>query len=358
MDQLNRLEQQSQDWLISIGLMVVAVVLALVAHRLVFAVADRATRRTTLTLDEALVGHVRQPARLMAPLVAVLLVGPLLRMPPDAREPLLHFAGLALVAAAAWGVISLTWIADDLVLARYDLEGRDNLAARTVLTQISIMRRVVVIVVVLVTLAIMLLTFPGAEGLGASLLASVGVAGLVVGMAARPVLSNLLAGMQIALTQPIRLDDVVVIEGEWGRIEEITTTYVVVRTWDLRRLVVPLSRVIEQPFENWTRRTANMIGTVTIHADYAVPVDDVRAELHRILKASALWDGQAWGLQVTETTERTIALRALMSAADSGALWDLRCLVRERLVAYLKSRHPSALPRLRTAAGRSVARAT
>jgi small-conductance mechanosensitive channel len=345
---MNQLEQQWQDWLVSIGLLAAAAVIALVVHRLAFAIADRATRRTALTVDEALVGHIRQPSRVMAPLLAILLVGPRLPMPLDVREPLLHFVGLGLIAALAWGVISLTWIADDLVLARYDVKGRDNLAARSILTQISIIRRVVVIAVTLVALAIMLLTFPGAESLGASLLASVGVAGIVVGMAARPVLSNLLAGMQIALTQPMRLDDVVVIEGEWGRIEEITTTYVVVRIWDLRRLVIPLSRVIEQPFENWTRKTANLLGTVTLHADYAVPVDDVREELHRILKSSKLWDGQAWGLQVTDATDRTIVLRALVSAADSGALWDLRCLVRERLIAYLKSRHPRALPRLRT----------
>jgi small-conductance mechanosensitive channel len=345
---MNQLEQQWQDWLVSIGLLAAAVVIALVVHRLAFAIADHATRRTALKIDEALIGHIRQPSRAMAPLLAILLVGPRLPMPLDVREPLLHFVGLCLIAAVAWGVISMTWLADDLALARYDAQRRDDLAARTILTQISIMRRVGAIAVVLIALAIMLLTFPGAESLGASLLASVGVAGIVVGMAARPVLSNLLAGMQIALTQPLRLDDVVVIDGEWGRIEEITTTYVVVRIWDLRRLVMPLSRVIEQPFENWTRRTTNILGTVTVHADYAVPVEAVREELHRILEASDLWDGQTWGLQVTDATDRTIALRALVSAADSGKLWDLRCLVREQLIAHLNSRHPKALPRLRT----------
>jgi small-conductance mechanosensitive channel len=341
-------EKQWQPWLISLGLLVLAVAVALVVHRLVLAVADRATRRTASVIDEAFVAHVRQSSGVIAPLLAIFLVSPLLPTTQDVRGTLLHLTVLALIAATAWALISATWIADDVVLARYDIAGKDNLAARTILTQISIARRVAVIAVVVVALAAMLLTFPGAESLGASLLASVGVAGIVVGMAARPVLGNLLAGVQIALTQPIRLDDVVVINGEWGRIEEITTTYVVVRVWDMRRLIVPLTSVIEQPFENWTRRTAEIVGTVTVHADYRVRVDDVRKELHRILEGSELWDRRAWSLQVTEATDRTVELRALMSAADSGALWDLRCLVRERLIAYLQRPDRDALPRLRT----------
>jgi hypothetical protein len=202
-----------------------------------------------------------------------------------------------------------------------------------------------------VALSVALMTFPSIRHLGVSLFASAGVAGIVIGMAARPTIANLLAGIQIALTEPIRLDDVVIVNGEWGWIEEIGTTYVVVRIWDLRRLIVPLSQFIEQPFQNWTRVTADLLGTVIVYADYRVPVERVRQELHRILEASGMWDGKAWGLQVTDATERTIQLRALMSAPDSGKAWDLRCLVREQLVAFLQREYPDSLPVVRAELG-------
>jgi small-conductance mechanosensitive channel len=202
-----------------------------------------------------------------------------------------------------------------------------------------------------------LMTFPAIRRFGASLLASAGVAGLIVGLAARETISSLLAGIQVALTEPIRLDDVVIVEGEWGRIEEIRMTYVVVRIWDERRLVVPLSYFIEKPFQNWTRKTANILGTVFLYVDYAVPVDEVREQLHRILKDSGLWDGKVWNLQVTDATERTMQLRALMSAPDSSTAWDLRCDVREKLIEFLQREYPGSLPVTRAELGPGGARA-
>jgi small-conductance mechanosensitive channel len=193
----------------------------------------------------------------------------------------------------------------------------------------------------------MLMTFPAVRHVGMSLLASAGLAGLIVGMAARSTLSNLIAGVQVALTQPIRIEDAIVVEGEWGWIEEINTTYIVVRLWDLRRLIVPLSYFIEKPFQNWTRTTADVLGTVIIHADYTVPVQELREELHRILEKTELWDKRTWALQVTDATESTIQLRALMSARNGPAAFDLRCYVRERLVQYLRDRYPLALPKQR-----------
>ncbi len=327
---------------------VVAALAALVAHALVYSLAVRAARRTASSLDESLIEHTRQPARFLAPLSALFIILPVVAVDPALGGALRHLVGLGIVTCIAWIVVSVSWIVDDLVVARHRAEGPDDLDARAVETQIAILRRLFVVAVAVITLAISLLTFPEAQSLGASILASAGVAGIVIGVAARPVISNLLAGVQIALTQPIRLEDVVVIDGEWGRIEEITTTYVVVRIWDLRRLIVPLTTIIEQPIENWTRTKAEILGTVEVHADYRVPVDDVRAELKRVLDDSSLWDGKAWGLQVTDSTERTMTLRALMSATDSGASWDLRCLVRERLIGYLREHQPDALPRLRT----------
>jgi small-conductance mechanosensitive channel len=202
--------------------------------------------------------------------------------------------------------------------------------------------------VLLVGVASALMQFPSVRQFGTSLLASAGLAGLAAGIAARPVLANLIAGLQIGLTQPLRLDDVVIIQGEWGRIEEITSTYVVVRIWDERRLVVPLQWIIENPFQNWTRTSAELLGTVTLWLDYRVPLDSLRAELERICRAAPQWDQRVAAIQVVDTSERAMQVRCLVSAADSGKTWDLRCRVREALIDFLQSKHPDALPRLRT----------
>jgi small-conductance mechanosensitive channel len=202
-------------------------------------------------------------------------------------------------------------------------------------------------VVLLIAVAVMLLTFPRVRALGASLLASAGIVALVAGIALRPAVANLIAGIQIAISRPIDLEDAVVVEGEWGHIEKITLTYVVVRLWDLRRLVLPISYFTDKPFQNWTRGSRDVVGSAFVHADYRVPVAAVRQELLRILQASERWDGKTWALHVTDTTERTVQLRASMSAADAEAVWELRCEVREKLVDYLQREHPSSLPRRR-----------
>jgi hypothetical protein len=191
------------------------------------------------------------------------------------------------------------------------------------------------------------MSIPSIRQIGITLFASAGIAGIVAGLAARPALTNLIAGVQLALTQPIRIDDVVIVEGEWGWIEEIRVTFVVVRIWDLRRLVVPLSYFIERPFQNWTRTKADILGTVFLYVDYTVPVQRVREELHRLLQADDLWDGEVWGLQVTNATDRTIELRALMGARNSEDAWNLRCHVREQLIDFLFREYPESLPRLR-----------
>jgi hypothetical protein len=223
----------------------------------------------------------------------------------------------------------------------------DNLAAREMATRINMLHRIIVVLVAGFAVSAMLMSFPNLRQVGTSLLASAGVAGIVIGLAARPALSNLIAGVQLAFTQPIRIDDVVIVEGEWGWIEEIRTTYVVVRIWDLRRLVLPLSYFIEKPFQNWTRVAADLLGSVFLYADYTVPVEEVRQEFKRILDSTDMWDGKVWGLQVTDATDRTIQMRALMSAPNSGTAWDLRCFVREKLIAFLQTRYPQSLPKVR-----------
>jgi small-conductance mechanosensitive channel len=334
-------------WAISLCIMALMIVIGLSAHYLVYSIAARIARRTSRPLDELFINHSRQPARLLFPLVFILLAWSAIPPAPEIAFTGERVLGVLFIAAIAWLLVKLLEVFSDWIALRYPLEIADNLAARRIRTQANIFRRIVAFILAAVAVALILMKIPGVENVGASLLASAGIAGLIVGVAARPALSNLLAGLQIALTQPIRLDDVVIVEGEWGRIEEITNTYIVVRIWDLRRLIVPLSHFIEKPFQNWTRQTADLLGTVFVNADYTLPVEEVRAELHRILEASGMWDGKVWNLQVVEATEHTVQLRALMSAPDASSAWDLRCHVRERLIAYIQERYPDSLPRAR-----------
>ena len=267
--------------------------------------------------------------------------------PPRVAHALGHIVTLALIASIAWLLIEISFVAEDAAMRRFDLGISDNLRARAKRTQIAVLRRVTVVIIGLLAGAVMLTTFHQARVLGTSLLASAGIAGLAAGAAARPTLGNLVAGVQLALSEPVRLDDVVVVEGEWGKIEEITLTYVVVRIWDSRRLVLPVSYFVENPFQNWTRSTADLLGTAFFHLDYRVPLDEMRREFERIVAASPAWDGRVAVLQVTDTTEHTIEVRALMSAPNSSAAFDLRCHVRERLVSWLQANHPDSLPRTR-----------
>ena len=269
--------------------------------------------------------------------------------PPSAENyPVLkRVLSVALIGAVAWLVIRSTKVLDDFVLSQYKLDEKDNLRARKVHTQLRVFRRIIILIVIVVALGTMLMTFDQVRSLGTSILASAGIIGLVVGIAAQKTLGTVLAGIQIAITQPIRIDDVVIVENEWGRIEEITLTYVVVRIWDLRRLVLPITYFIERPFQNWTRVTADILGTVYLYTDYTVPVEAVRKELERIVKDEKEWDGKVVGLQVTNSTERSLELRALVSAADASAAWTLRCKVREKLVEFIQKNYPEALPRTR-----------
>ncbi len=341
------LSADAHPWLWSAVGLVLGLAVGLAAYGMLYAVLGRLARRTGSVLDDVLVRRTRRPVRVLLPLLGLSFAFGLPTIAGRWVGPVRHALELALIGAMAWLLVALVDVAGDVVSSRYRIDVADNLQARRVRTQIGLLRRVVVAGVAIVALALALMTFPAIRNLGISLFASAGMAGLVVGIAARPALSNIIGGIQLALTEPIRIDDVVIVEGEWGRIEEITTTYVVVRIWDDRRLVVPLSWFIENPFQNWTRTTSNLLGTVFLYVDYTVPVEEVRAELERILKGTDLWDGRAWALQVTDATDRTVELRALMSAANAGTAFDLRCLVRERLLAFLQERHPGALPRVR-----------
>jgi len=352
-----RLLELWRDHAVPLTTLVVAVGVTVAIHTVVYFVARRVQRRREAEGElgqpsRALVARTRGPARWGAVLLALQLALPATEgelLAKDALELCRHVVSLALIGSVTWLLIRAMSTVDDVIMARYPTDVADNLRARRVHTQTRVLTRTAMILVVVLGLAAMLMTFPRVRQVGASLLAAGGLAGIVVGLAARPTIANLIAGLQIAITDPIRSDDVLTVEGEWGRVEEVTATYVVIRIWDERRLIVPLNHFLEQPFQNWTRVSAELLGTVLLHVDFRTPVESLRAALKRILEEeeSERWDGRVQGLQVTNASDRSLELRALVSASDSSALWDLRCAVREKLIAFLQARYPEHLPRLR-----------
>jgi small-conductance mechanosensitive channel len=334
-------------WAVALLGLVTAALLALIVHAIAFRIARRIVKHRGSNAGLAFLRRVRWPTRLILLAFVITAVLPALPIERDISLLLTRIASLSLIAMFGWLAISAVNLGGDILLQRYDIQSADNLEARRAQTQLGILRRALVIVIFVITVSIMLMTIPEVREIGVSLFASAGVAGLAIGLAARPVLSNLIAGLQIALTQPIRIDDVVIVENEWGRVEEVTASFVVVRIWDERRLVVPLSYFIEKPFQNWTVKTAQVIGTVFWHLDYTAPIDAMRKKLDEFVRVSKHWDERVALIQVTNADKATIEVRALVSAANSGAAWDLRCEVREKMIDYLKEHHPACLPRMR-----------
>lgn len=339
--------QSWQGWLWPIVVVSLAAGIALACHSLLVRVLGRFARRSASPMDDLLLRHLRRPTRWILVAVAVRLTVDPLELPAGVESASHMVFGLVFTALISWLLINVTYILNEMVALRFQVDVKDNLRARKIHTQLKVLRRITVIVIIIIASASMLMTFPKVRQLGAAIFASAGIIGIVVGLAAQKTIGTFIAGLQIAFTQPIRLDDVVIVEGEWGRIEEITLTYVVVRIWDLRRLIVPITYFIEKPFQNWTRISADILGTVFLYVDHTVPIDAVRAELQRILEGSESWDRKVCVLQVTNTSERTVELRALMSASDASLAWNLRCEVREKLVDFIRREYPHALPRLR-----------
>jgi len=317
----------------------------------------RYARRWDSNTAAAFARHTTRPLLFLLPVFLARLVQPALDLAPAVAPTLRHAGTLLLILGFGWLLISLISVLDGYLRERLvSGQVRDERRAKRLLTRVEILDRVLTALVLLLTAAAMLVTFPEGRAIGTSILASAGIAGLVLGIAARPAAETLIAGLQVALTEPFHLDDVVIVEGEWGRIEEITSTYVVVRIWDLRRLVVPLSYFLEKPFQNWTRSGTALLAQVTIEVDYTTPVAKLREQVGEIVASSKLWDQGSWNLQVVEAGERTMRLRVLASAADSGNAWNLRCEIREKLIAYLQEHCPWALPRIRaTLKGASAA---
>lgn len=330
-----------------VGLIVTGLVVGLVLARIVMGLARWVLKQTPQIAAYFNVKRLRPPLFTALPVLTVFVT---LRffMPDSLDDP--AFIGLIKVSSVAliyWLVIRIIDITSTAITRRYDITVRDNLRARQIHTRISVIRRILLFLVFVLALAAVFLMFEQLRTLGVSLLASAGIAGVVIGFAAQKTLGNLLAGIQIALTQPIRLEDAIVVENEWGWVEEITLTYVVLRLWDMRRLVLPISYFIEKPFQNWTRTSADIIGTVELYADYTLPVAPLRTKLKAILAGTTLWDGKTQVVQVTECDKAVMKIRILVSAGDSPTAWDLRCLVREQMIAFIHSEYPQCLPRTR-----------
>jgi len=343
---LDRVASWAPNWAISLAGFVVAAIVALALHggalRLL-----RWMIPASFSFLHSLVSATQALLRAALVIFAVALALPLVPLESGGRAVVGHGLIVAFILLLGWSCTAAITLASDFYLRRSDIDFSGDPLGRKHLTQVRVLRRVAATLVIVVTVAAALMTFESVKQYGVSLIASAGAAGLVVGLAARPLLTNLFAGIQTAITQPIRIGDAVIVEGEWGWVEEITGTYVVIKIWDWRRLVVPLSYFLERPFQNWTRQTTDLIGSVMLWVDYTVPVAGIRTKLQELAQSSKLWDGQVVSLQVVDSGERALQLRCLVSARTSPEAWDLRCEIREKLIAFLQNEHPGALPKQR-----------
>ena len=334
------------DPIAAVLLIVIAVIVALALHALLRRLSRRLlARRYPAVLT--VIGRMRGLTRLALLILAVFVALPVAPLDHDFKYLIARLLLMAIIALIGWAAIAALHISADVYLRRYRLDVEDNLLARKHNTQIRVLLRSIDALLVLLTLGAALMTFQTVRQYGVSLFASAGVAGIVAGLAARPVLSNLMAGVQLAMTQPIRLEDAVIVENEYGNIEEINSTYVVVRLWDLRRMILPLTYFIEKPFQNWTRESSTLIGSVLMQVDYRAPVDTIRTKAEQIVRASNRWDGRVFNLAVTDFKHDTMEVRILASAGTAGKVFDLRCEIREKLVDFLQREHAEALPRQR-----------
>lgn len=345
--QINESLRWIPPWAVGLGLVILAVAFALGVYRIGRFVIRRLVGTRRLVAIQ-LLERASGPIRLALCLASVAFVLPFAPLEDPWRSDLSHGFAVAVIGLIGWISMRAVDIAAARYLQRFRLDSDDNLLARKHVTQVRVFKRVLDTLVIIIAVSAALMTFESVKQYGVSLFASAGAAGLVVGLAARPLLGNLIAGVQIAITQPIRIEDAVIVENEWGWIEDIASTYVVIRLWDWRRMVVPLSYFIEKPFQNWTREGQSLIGSIILHVDFGADVARIRRRLEDAVRESSLWDGKVVNLQVIETHPRSIELRALVSARNAPQSWDLRCEIREKLLAFIREKMPEAIPRDRS----------
>ena len=345
--------QIHHTWFFAVFLLCGVIVLSNVAHFIIFHVLRRREEKSKDGRWGSIQRYLSHPARAIFFITCLLIFLPAVPQVPENLQAIIR-QGLimALVVALGWFAVGCVYVFQAAILRRYDLSAENNVRARRIHTQFQLFRRIIIGFIVIVDIGALLWTFndPRIWHYGSGLLASAGIASIIIATAAKSTVANLLAGLQIALTEPIRIDDVVVVQGEWGRVEEINSAYVIIRIWDLRRLIVPLSYFIENSIQNWTRQSADIMGTAFLYVDYSIPVEDLRQQLNTIVHPSPLWDKKVCGLQVTNLTEHSMEIRCLVSSRNSSENFDLRCLVREQMTAWIQQNHPTAFPIARIAA--------
>lgn len=345
MQQIEQLLAYLPDWIISIGVIAIAVLVGWAAHAFIFGWIFRIAGEGSVL--QLVARRVRGPTRIAAIMVAVAFAATVAPLSEEGERIIRQINVVIFIALAGWAALTAMQVLAAIHLRRFQIDTADNLLARKHVTQLRILQRVMGTLIVIITIAAALMTFDSVRQYGVSLLASAGAAGIVVGLALQPLLKNLIAGVQLALTQPIRIDDALIVEGEWGNVEEITSTYVVLRLWDWRRLILPLSYFMERPFQNWTREGSSLIGVVYFYLDHTMPIPPLREKLKEVLKASQYWDGQVGVVQVTDFKESVMEVRMLGSASSAGRAFDLRCEIREKIIDWIQREHPTALPRRR-----------
>ncbi|MDB5008853.1 MAG: mechanosensitive ion channel protein MscS [Mucilaginibacter sp.] len=323
---------------------ILAITIGLVVKVIIKAIFNYNKKYTDYSLFRSIITHFSSPLNHFVPLLMLNLMIPLMELNKEYSAILSHLVEIGLMISFAVLLISTVKVFEDYVYHTYDLNKTDNLKERKIRTQMQFIRKMLTTLIIFITVAIILLSFDNVRKIGAGLLTGVGIGGIIIGFAAQKSLGNLLAGFQIAFTQPIRIDDVLVVEGEWGRVEDITLTYVVLNIWDQRRLILPINYFIEKPFQNWTRTTSEILGTVFLYLDYNTPVDALREEFDRLLAQTELWDKRVKVIQVTDTKTDCIEIRVLVSARDSSQAFDLRCYIRENLVKFVRDKYPESLP--------------
>lgn len=329
-----------EAWLVAALAAGIGVLVALVAHRVLFGLLKKVAGASDSAADNIVVQHLTRPTKWAMVALGVVLAAREVPMLDSAWEKI---AGFVMPALIGWIALSIMRAFVAAMELRADIDVADNLQARRRRTRLAIFSRIGTFLIVFITIGLMLLSIPGVRDIGVTLMASAGLAALAVGAAAQPALKALIGGLQMALTEPIRIDDVVIIDGEWGKIEDIRTTYVVVRIWDERRLVVPVNKFLEETFQNWTRKGSQLLGTVFLHLDPLADVEKLRAEFERQVADNTLWDQRAKAVQVTGTTLDSMELRLLMSAKDAADAFDLRCQIRESMLAFIREQMPEAI---------------